>query len=127
MHPTKQKGMAAELVCAQYLTNLGYDFCFPFIPGSKWDVLVEFPEEGWKKIQVKSCYRRRARSGIYVDIRTVRSGKKITYKEHVIDYLFAYDHKERDCYIIPWQELKNLSVISVTGPRWKVYRSEIIL
>lgn len=88
---TRQKGDLSELLVLSELVRYGLRVAIPFGQSQGFDLLVENREGRWRKVQVKTAYRRGKRGNrIYVDtIRGTSLNKKRGYAPGSFDYLVA--------------------------------------
>ena len=89
---TKKKGDrgVGRAICA--FTTHGWTVCIPVTDSQDFDLVIDIPDEGWKRVQVKYI-EAKARSGAYTAQLGVRGGTKggIWKKpsEMNFDYLFV--------------------------------------
>jgi len=111
----RQRGDLSELIALTKLAKQGYRVAIPFGNCEGFDLLVEGSDGPWKKVQVKSAYRRGARKNrIYVDtIRGCGSTKKRGYKEGSFDYLIAVLPEEEAMWVMEFSRIKGRRCLTI--------------
>ena len=104
MHTTHQKGLYGELSFTLHLIKKGFTVLQPINPNSSYDLVIE--KDGiFKRIQVK--YLTATRGVVRVELE--RPKKNLSYRERNVDAMGIFESKHEKYYLIPIQEIQNLS------------------
>ena len=115
---------AAEQFAAYYFTRLGFDVLTPD-SAQEYDLLVDFPDEGFKKIQVKSSSFPEPSGNYGFALKKTRHNavrsRVLFYTKEECDYFFLFDIRE-NAWLIPFHLLEGVgaTVPALRFPGYKV-------
>ena len=117
---TRQVGNESESFLCYISQRLGWGLSLPYATDLSYDFAIKRPgDRQWQKIQVKTSAPKRKKAGASVDIRK-NNGKK--YKKEDFDFLFAYNPKTLQAWMIPhWKLYKVRCEITPTLPKFNRY------
>ena len=107
---TRELGDYAEVITAAIFTKQGHVVSKPLTENSTYDLIVDI-EGSLKKVQVKA--RSVRDNKICVELFTSMRNYKKDYKEGDFDYLVVYSEDLDKLAILPWEELKDLKVLTL--------------
>jgi hypothetical protein len=115
---------AAEHFAVYYFTRLGFDVLIPN-SAQEYDLMVDFPDEGLKKVQVKSSSFSAPSGNYEFALKKTRHNSKgsrvVFYTKEECDYFFLMDVNE-NAWLIPFKFLENTgsTVPALRYPGYKV-------
>jgi len=98
-----RRGTVAELIAAAHFTSAGNVVSIPMDHANPYDLIIDSPTEGLKKIQVKRAFWNKEYNSSYrVDIGGGYGDDRF------FDYLVCVVLEENKIYIIPWESMKHV-------------------
>jgi hypothetical protein len=105
---SKQIAREAELRFASELTRQGWEIFFPYGEDSPIDILAH-KDNKFMKIQVKATKEKNGR--ISCKLRSTNNWQDKKYKKEDIDKFGFYDYKSKKGYIVPIEDVENMSEV----------------
>ena len=106
---SKKKGDIGLGVAIGYFTEKGYTVSIPLTDSQDYDLIVDIPNEGVKRVQIKTT-EFKTKHGVYNINLSVKGGnrsfntiKKFDWK--CSDYLFVYTSDKRKFFIPTWENM----------------------
>ena len=106
---SKKKGDIGLGVAIGYFTEKGYTVSIPLTDSQDYDLIVDIPDVGIKRVQIKTT-EYKTKHGIYTINLSVKGGnrsfntiKKFNWKNS--DYLFVYTCDKRKFFIPTWETM----------------------
>lgn len=120
---TGHKGNISEILVIGELMRNGYEVAIPYGNCPNYDLLVLGKDGLWKRVQVKTAYKRATRANnTYIDfLRGSGKGKRRYYTRNDIDFLVGIKQDDLQFWVFSAEEVegKRCATVCNQSKQWK--------
>lgn len=123
---TKKQGDVGLGICISHFCSLGYTVSIPLTDSQDYDLIVEIPDIGLQKVQVKTTNSKTPSDNYYVGLRITGGNSKSNFvSKHntdlVYDLLFIVT-SSYDKFLIPREVIKDKKSSLTLGKEYLQYK-----